>query len=155
MPGGGFGKGIGGSYKGGGFGKGVGGSYKGGGFGTGVEFGPVLRGVLGLVRKHRVTLEANYMTLVMNVLCLEAMAKELEPDYNVLDASRPLLATHRRLPKPLFRAAMPLVRTVKKLRDGIWIRRAEAQRWRMLRQLGITDEMLRGAETTKQAVPSA
>lgn len=36
MPGGGFGKGIGGSYKGGGFGKGVGGSYKGGGFGKGV-----------------------------------------------------------------------------------------------------------------------
>ena len=54
------------------------------GFGTNVDFGEVLRGVLGLVRRHRVTLEANYMTLVMNVLCLEAMAAVLLPQYNVL-----------------------------------------------------------------------
>ena len=37
-------------------------------------FGEVLRGVLGLVRVHKVTLDANYMTLVMNVLVLEGMA---------------------------------------------------------------------------------
>ena len=34
----------------------------------------VLRGLLKLVRKHRVALDANYMTLVMNVLCLEGSA---------------------------------------------------------------------------------
>ena len=34
----------------------------------------VLRGVLGLVRTHRVSLDANYMTLVMNILVLEGMA---------------------------------------------------------------------------------
>ena len=38
------------------------------GFGTAVEFGSVLRGVLGLARKHSITLEANYMTLVRNAL---------------------------------------------------------------------------------------
>ena len=41
----------------------------------------VLRGVLSLVRKHRVSLDANYMTLVMNVLCLEGMAGALLPKY--------------------------------------------------------------------------
>ena len=49
------------------------------GYGTGVKFGEVLRGVLTLVRTHRVTLDANYMTLVMNVLCLEGMARALLP----------------------------------------------------------------------------
>ena len=48
------------------------------GYFTGVEFGHVLRGVLGLVRKHKVALDANYMTLVMNVLCLEGMVRLAE-----------------------------------------------------------------------------
>ena len=47
------------------------------GYFTGVDFGRVLRGVLGLVRKHRVALDANYMTLVMNVLCLEGMVRRV------------------------------------------------------------------------------
>ena len=63
------------------------------GYGTNVAFGVVLKGVLGLVRKHRVTLDANYMTLVMNVLCLEGMAQALLPSYNVLDMAR-LLDAH-------------------------------------------------------------
>ena len=104
------------------------------GFGTDVEFGAVLRGVLALVRTHRVTLEANYMTLVMNVLCLEGMAKELLPEYNVLDAAKPLLATHKRMPRLAFRAAMPAVRAVKKLRDAVWLTTSEAARGRALRQ---------------------
>jgi hypothetical protein len=37
------------------------------GFGTGIQFGEVLRGVLTLVRKHGVSVDANYMTLVTNV----------------------------------------------------------------------------------------
>jgi len=92
-----------------------------GGFGTGVQFGPVLRGVLSLVRKHCVALDANYMTLVMNVLCLEGMATALLPEYNILDAARPLLAAHRRLPRPLFASSLPLVRRLKGLRDTVWL----------------------------------
>jgi len=90
------------------------------GFGTNVEFGPVLRGVLTLCRKHRVSLDANYMTLVINVLCLEAMAGALLPEYNVLDAARPLLDAQKHLPRPIFRLAIPLVRRLKGLRDTAW-----------------------------------
>ena len=90
------------------------------GYGTGVKFGDVLRGVLNLVRKHRVALDANYMTLVMNVLCLEGMARVLLPEYNVLDAARPLLTTHKWLPRPIFRLALPLVCQLKRLRDRLW-----------------------------------
>jgi len=91
------------------------------GFGTNVQFGEVLRGVLGLVRTHRVSIEANYMTLVMNVLCLEGMAGSLLPAYNVLDAARPLLAAHKLLPRRLFIAALPLVRRLKQVRDAAWM----------------------------------
>ena len=71
--------------------------------------------MLNLVRKHRVALDANYMTLVMNVLCLEGMAGALLPDYNVLDAARPLLTAQKVLPRPLFRLMLPLVFTLKRL----------------------------------------
>jgi len=81
----------------------------------------VLRGVLSLVRKHRVALDANYMTLVMNVLCLEGMAAALLPEYNVLDAARPLLSAHRHLPRPLFTRSFPFVRRFKALRDTVWL----------------------------------
>ena len=97
------------------------------GFGTGVEFGSVLRGVLGLVRTHRVALDANYMTLVMNVLCLEGMAQALLPSYNVLDMARPLLDAHKLLPRPLFGVALPAVVALKRLRDRVflWLDRTE------------------------------
>ena len=36
------------------------------------------------------------VTLVVNALCLEGMARELEPEYNVMDAAEPLLATYGR-----------------------------------------------------------
>ena len=40
--------------------------------------------------------------------------------YNVLDAARPLLTTHRWLPRPVFRLALPLICRVKRLRDGFF-----------------------------------
>lgn len=93
------------------------------GYGTNVQFGEVLRGVLSLVRRHRVSLDANYMTLVMNVLCLESMALVLLPGYNVLDAAKPLLVAHKRLPRPLFRLLLPTVQSLKRLSDRWWAAR--------------------------------
>ena len=49
------------------------------------------------------------MTLVINAMCLDGMAARLEPGYNVLDAARPLLAAHRRVPRALFRPLYSLV----------------------------------------------
>jgi aarF domain-containing kinase len=67
------------------------------GYGTNVDVGDVLRGVLGLVRKHQLRIDANFATLVVNILCLESMARTCLPDYNLLDAARPLLKTYRSL----------------------------------------------------------
>ena len=65
------------------------------GYGTGVDFGDVVRGLLELVRKHRVRIGAQYATLVINALCLDGMAGDLLPGYSVLDGARPLLSAHR------------------------------------------------------------
>ena len=44
-------------------------------------------------------------------------ARALLPDYNVLDAARPLLTAHKRLPAPVFRVALPLIFSFKKMCD--------------------------------------
>lgn len=66
------------------------------GYGTGMDIGEILRGLLGVVRDHRITIETNYATLVMNALCLDGMALHLLPNYNVMDAAKPLFRFHRR-----------------------------------------------------------
>lgn len=67
------------------------------GYNTGVDVGHVLRGVLGLIRKHHITIDANFATLVVNILCIESLARRLFPTYNSLDAARPLLESYRNL----------------------------------------------------------
>lgn len=94
------------------------------GYGTAADFGAVVRGVLAAVRKHRVRVEPNYMTLIINAMCLDGMARSLQPTYNVLDAARPLLRLHERLPRPLFELLLPLARAAKARRDRRHLRSA-------------------------------
>jgi len=102
------------------------------GYGHNVDVGEVLRGVLNLVRKHQIRINANYATLVVNVLCIESMAKKLVPDYNVLDAGKPLLSSYRRLlsfkPKSrsrrfIFKVWMPVAHFIKARNDRIFFRK--------------------------------
>lgn len=67
------------------------------GYGTDVDVGYVLRGILGMIRKHRVRIDANYATLVVNALCIESLSRRVCPSYNLLDAARPMLQTYRRI----------------------------------------------------------
>jgi aarF domain-containing kinase len=67
------------------------------GYGTQVDVGNVLRGVLGLIRNHQVRIDSNYATLVVNVLCIESLARRVCPSYNILDAAKPMLETFRKL----------------------------------------------------------
>ena len=67
------------------------------GYGTNMDFGEALRGVLNLIRIHKVRIDANYATLVVNALCLHSMAYKLAPEYNVLDASKPFFDAYSRL----------------------------------------------------------
>jgi len=99
------------------------------GYGRGVNIGVVLRGLLKLVRQHRIAVEANYATLIMNTLCLDGLASQLIPGYNVLDASKALLQYHRRckllgtrVGRALFFATLPLARIVKSHHDSRFAR---------------------------------
>lgn len=67
------------------------------GYGTHVDVGHVLRGVLGLIRKHRVRIDANYATLAVNCLCVESLARRVCPEYNLLDAAKPLLQKYGKI----------------------------------------------------------
>ena len=87
------------------------------GYGQRIDLGVVLRETLHLIRAHRVSVGANYVTLVVNAMCLEGMARQLVPEYNVMDAARPLLVAHARLPRWLFRAIHPAARLAKRVHD--------------------------------------
>ena len=84
------------------------------GYGTNVDFGEVLRGILGIVKEHRIQFGANYATLVVNALCLDGLAKRVCPTYNLLDASKPLLRAHRSIVRDDdegFLSSRPVVRS--------------------------------------------
>lgn len=65
------------------------------GYGYNVNIGIALRGILNIIRIHQITIDANYATLVMNILCLDSMANLLLPSYNILDGAKPLLRFNR------------------------------------------------------------
>ena len=65
------------------------------GYGRNTDIGQALRGILNLCRVHKVSIDANYATLVMNALCLDGMAKLLLPQYNVLDSAEGLLRMNK------------------------------------------------------------
>jgi predicted unusual protein kinase regulating ubiquinone biosynthesis (AarF/ABC1/UbiB family) len=67
------------------------------GYGTNVDLGYVLRGVLSLLRKYKIRVDSNFATLVVNVLCIQGLAYDVCPEYNVLDAAKPLLQCYRNL----------------------------------------------------------
>jgi len=106
------------------------------GYGHNVSIGEVLRGVLTLVRIHKITVEANYATLVMNALCLDGMAQNLMPSYNILDGAKPLLKFNRlckRLPggrkvaNMCLKAALPFAQWAKMRKDEHFLKKLLAQ----------------------------
>jgi predicted unusual protein kinase regulating ubiquinone biosynthesis (AarF/ABC1/UbiB family) len=109
------------------------------GYGTNVDVGHVLRGVLSLIRKHRVRIDANFATLVINCLCLESLARGVCPTYNVLDAGRPLLQGYRSFVKqqrterprstPWFMFRMTLNAFKKNLDDRRFFRKQAKQKY--------------------------
>jgi aarF domain-containing kinase len=105
------------------------------GYGMDVDVGHVLRGILGLIRKHQVRIDANFATLVVNCLCVESLARRVCPEYRILDAGRPLLETYRRMcytgdgtPKPnarnskLFKALLSAMYLKKSRNDDEFFR---------------------------------
>jgi len=111
------------------------------GYGTNVDVGEILRGILGLVKKYRVRIDANYATLVVNALCIESLGKRMCPSYNVLDAAKPLLRSHRwfchdgschrsKSRRMMMKAATPLLFMKKNADDNKFFRKIEIDRKR-------------------------
>eukprot|EP00873_Tetraselmis_striata_P027922 jgi/Tetstr1/448186/TSEL_035477.t1 len=78
------------------------------GYHTGVDIGEVVRGCLDVVRTHHVRMDANYVTLLVNVLCIEGLGRQMMPEYNILDSAKPMLEAHRMLGTDALSTLMPL-----------------------------------------------
>lgn len=114
------------------------------GYGTGVDVGHVLRGVLGLIRKHRVRIDANFATLVINCLCIESLARRVCPNYNVLDAARPLFQGYRRfnfknggtpMKSPFFGVLMSINALKKGINDRLFFDKEARRKQKKQRQI--------------------
>jgi aarF domain-containing kinase len=104
------------------------------GYGTNVDVGNVLKGLLTLIRKHEIMVDANFATLVINLLCIEGLAQKAWPQYNPLDAAQPILTAYRRLTgpdgrrKPLFHLRMALNQIRKQMRDKMFFEQEKRKR---------------------------
>jgi predicted unusual protein kinase regulating ubiquinone biosynthesis (AarF/ABC1/UbiB family) len=119
------------------------------GYGTNVDLGSVLRGVLQLLGKHKVRFDSNFATLVVNVLCIQGLAYDVCPEYNVLDAAEPLLRTYQKLcftrdgvpnnrnarTSKLVRSRLLLMYAKKRIADTLFFRNLTQQRKHKLQQM--------------------
>lgn len=98
------------------------------GYGTHTVLGDVLRGALVIMQRHRVRVDANYATLVVNALCLDGLATTMLPGYNVLDGARQLFSLHkvvtkvvpRRWQPKALRMLFPFAAWLKERSDRAW-----------------------------------
>jgi aarF domain-containing kinase len=54
-----------------------------------------------------VRMDANYVTLLVNVLCIEGLGRQMMPEYNILDSAKPMLEAHRVLGTRKLSGALP------------------------------------------------
>jgi predicted unusual protein kinase regulating ubiquinone biosynthesis (AarF/ABC1/UbiB family) len=92
-----------------------------------IDLGHVLRGCLQLIQRHRISIPANYVTLIVNALCLDSLAKQLVPEYDILGAAREILTlghqTNHWFPSiknVLYRTLFPLAMWRKVQHDKQW-----------------------------------
>uniref|UniRef100_A0A7S4KXT0 Protein kinase domain-containing protein n=1 Tax=Guillardia theta TaxID=55529 RepID=A0A7S4KXT0_GUITH len=105
------------------------------GFGTNVDLGDVLQGVLEGLRRHKVRVDAQYATSVVNLLCIESIASALDPNYNLLDESEMLLYAHSILGKESM--AMILALTAPSItwyRSAIYLHKQMEETWQKVRR---------------------
>ncbi|CAM9329080.1 unnamed protein product, partial [Hapterophycus canaliculatus] len=97
------------------------------GYKTDVDVGDILRGVLTCVRRHSVRVDVEYATLILNILCLDAMGKIFLPTYNLLDGAQSLLEANKVGRRLLggwgVKGVLPLARAFKWRQDRKFLRK--------------------------------
>ena len=56
-----------------------------------IDTGHLLKGILEIIRKHRMRIDGHFATLLTNLVILESICKGLDPDCNVVGAATPFL----------------------------------------------------------------
>jgi aarF domain-containing kinase len=64
-----------------------------------LEVGLVLRTVLDLGKKYHIKIESNFTTLALGTIIIEGIGRQLDPDFDFVNAARPYLQKDFRLVK--------------------------------------------------------
>jgi len=65
------------------------------GYGKGIDIDHVVRGLLTLAYRHNVTIDGSYACVIANMLCLQGLVKDLNPNFNILDSGYPYFRAHQ------------------------------------------------------------
>lgn len=80
------------------------------GYGRGVNINRVVRDIMATIYHHRVTVDGVYASQIANMLCLEGLVKDLNPQFNILDAGYPLFRGHQLLGDKWFQTVFAAVK---------------------------------------------
>lgn len=61
---------------------------------SGIDLDDVMKSILQLARKHEVSIDSGYASLVLAVCVIVGFATALDPNVNLLDAAAPCLLTY-------------------------------------------------------------
>lgn len=64
-----------------------------------LEVGIILRNVLDLGKKYHIKIESNFTTLALGTIIIEGMGRQLDPDFDFVNAAKPYLQKDFRLVK--------------------------------------------------------
>jgi aarF domain-containing kinase len=64
-----------------------------------LEVGLILRNVLDLGKKYHIKMESNFTTLALGTVIIEGIGRQLDPDFDFVNAARPYLQKDFRLVK--------------------------------------------------------
>jgi predicted unusual protein kinase regulating ubiquinone biosynthesis (AarF/ABC1/UbiB family) len=64
-----------------------------------LEVGLILRNVLDLGKKYHIKMESNFTTLALGTIIIEGIGRQLDPDFDFVNAARPYLQKDFRLVK--------------------------------------------------------
>jgi predicted unusual protein kinase regulating ubiquinone biosynthesis (AarF/ABC1/UbiB family) len=64
-----------------------------------LEVGLILRNVLDLGKKYHIKIESNFTTLALGTIIIEGIGRQLDPDFDFVNAARPYLKKDFRLVK--------------------------------------------------------
>jgi len=70
----------------------------------------VLEGIMTIIREHEINIDSDVGNLIINLICIDSVAKAMDPEYNIFDRVMPYLTVHQAVGDHLFEYFYPFAK---------------------------------------------